>query len=80
MYKPRASRGQIRIERFTFGLIHMMMLLLFLFTNYVKEENFQTIAGYVYIGGIALLFLVNIGFILINAIDNCMVQRKLKKK
>jgi hypothetical protein len=78
-HKPNASRAHVNIERFSDTIVHMMMILLFLFTEFTSSSGSQTMFCFFYIGGLVVVFLVNVAHIIYSGVSTYLRGRKLKK-
>jgi len=72
------KKSNVILERFTEGTLQMMVIMLYLYTNYVQNNEAQLIFCFTYIGGIAMVFVINIGFIVKQGFDQYLRQKYLK--
>ena len=77
--KPAVSRNEVAIERLTNFLIHMNLLQLLLFTDFVTNEAAKTYYSVFYFAIMLVVFLVHSGFIFKTSTEKLIRIWKLKK-
>jgi len=78
-YKPNTSKFGIRLERLTFWFIHVLITMLYLYTNFIYDPLAQKTFCWIYIIGVLIVFIINIITIIINGISTIQRNRALKK-
>ena len=77
-FKPIASHSEVVIERLTTGFVHMSMICVFLLSDFVTfQENL--LYSLIYIGGMAIVFVLQMGFILGKSVIRFMRIRNIRK-
>ena len=78
-FRPFLPSNDVRLQIITESFVHMMFLLLFLFTDFHNNPTALLYQSFIYIGGFALVFFSNIGFQLKQQISKLIRVRQLTK-
>lgn len=76
---PYDSRAQNKLEIFNELFLMTMLYMLPLFTKWVPDVKVQYGYGWVFVYTFAPLFMINIGYVIMLAIDLCLLKCKKKK-